>query len=153
MLRSSFSVSRGHERERVVDHSLAHARGYIPTRVTKVRFSFILVIVTFTAASATFAATARPPAVSTSRPNILFVMADDHAAHAIGAYGSTLLATPNIDRIAREGMLLTNCFATNAVCTPSRAAILTGKYSHKNGVPTFNTFDATQWHVARELQR
>jgi arylsulfatase A-like enzyme len=88
-----------------------------------------------------------------TRPNILFVMSDDHAAHAIGAYGSTLLPTPNIDRIAREGMLLTNCFATNAVCTPSRAAILTGKYSHKNGVPTFNTFDGTQWTVAKELQR
>ena len=93
------------------------------------------------------------PAAAQPRPNILFVMADDHAAHAIGAYGSTLLPTPNIDRIAREGALLTNCFATNAVCTPSRATILTGKYSHKNGVPTFNTFDGSQWTVARELQR
>ena len=86
-------------------------------------------------------------------PNILFVMADDHAAHAIGAYGSKLLPTPNIDRIAREGALLRNCFATNSVCTPSRATILTGKYSHKNGVPTFNTFDGSQWTVAQELQR
>jgi arylsulfatase A-like enzyme len=107
--------------------------------------SAILSFVALIAAAASFAASAKP--------NILFVMSDDHAAHAIGAYGSTLLPTPNIDRIAREGMLLTNCFATNAVCTPSRAAILTGKYSHKNGVPTFNTFDGTQWTVAKELQR
>jgi arylsulfatase A-like enzyme len=96
---------------------------------------------------------AHPATAAASRPNILFVMADDHAAHAIGAYGSTLMPTPNIDRIAREGARLTHCFATNAVCTPSRAAILTGKYSHKNGVPTFNTFDGTQWTVAKELQR
>jgi len=88
-----------------------------------------------------------------ARPNILFVMADDHAAQAIGAYGSKLLPTPNIDRLAREGALLANCFATNSICTPSRATILTGKYSHKNGVPTFNTFDGTQWTVAKELQR
>ena len=88
-----------------------------------------------------------------SRPNILFVMADHHAANAISAYGSRLIQTPNIDRLAREGALLTNCFATNYICTPSRATILTGKYSHKNGMPTFNTFDGSQWTVARELQR
>jgi arylsulfatase A-like enzyme len=92
-------------------------------------------------------------AAAASRPNILFVMADDHAAHAIGAYGSTLVPTPNIDRLAREGALLANCFATNSICTPSRATILTGKYSHQNGVPTFNTFDGAQWTVAKELQR
>lgn len=107
----------------------------------------------FITTSVAFAAAAKPPAVSQSKPNIVFIMSDDHAAHAIGAYGSTLLPTPSIDRIAREGSLLTNCFATNAVCTPSRAAILTGKYSHKNGVPVFNTFDGTQWTVAKELQR
>ncbi|MBP7141869.1 MAG: sulfatase [Opitutaceae bacterium] len=98
-------------------------------------------------------AAARASAATPLRPNILFVMADDHAAHAISAYGSKLIQTPNIDRIAGEGILLTNCFATNAVCTPSRAAILSGKYSHKNGVSTFNTFDGAQWTVAKELQR
>jgi arylsulfatase A-like enzyme len=92
-------------------------------------------------------------AAAPARPNILFVLSDDHAAHAVGAYGSKLLATPNIDRLAREGVLLANCFVTNSVCTPSRATILTGKYSHKNGVPTFNTFDGGQWTVAKELQR
>jgi arylsulfatase A-like enzyme len=80
-------------------------------------------------------------------------MSDDHAVQAISAYGSKLIATPHIDRIAREGMLLENCFATNSICTPSRATILTGKYSHKNGVPTFNTFDGTQWTVAQALQQ
>ena len=59
-------------------------------------------------------------------PNIIFIMTDDHAAHAIGAYGSRINKTPNLDRIAREGALLTNVFATNSICTPSRAAILTG---------------------------
>jgi len=58
------------------------------------------------------------------RPNIIFIMADDHAAHAIGAYGSKVNKTPNLDRLAREGALLTNVFATNSICTPSRAAIL-----------------------------
>lgn len=87
------------------------------------------------------------------RPNILFIMSDDHAAHAISAYGSKVNETPNIDRIAKEGMLFSNCFAVNAICTPSRATILTGKYSHINGVPVFNRFDGSQWTVAKELQR
>lgn len=68
------------------------------------------------------------------RPNILFIMSDDHAAHAIGAYGSVINQTPNLDRIANEGMRLDNCFCTNSICSPSRASIITGKYSHLNGV-------------------
>jgi arylsulfatase A-like enzyme len=87
------------------------------------------------------------------RPNIVFVMTDDHAAHAIGAYGSRVNQTPNLDRLAREGALLANVFATNAICTPSRAAILTGQYSHVNGVPVFNRFDSTRMTVARLLQQ
>jgi len=70
------------------------------------------------------------------RPNILFIMSDDHAAHAIGAYGSQINQTPNIDRLAKEGMRLNNCFCTNSICTPSRATILTGQYGHLNGVHT-----------------
>ncbi len=69
-------------------------------------------------------------------------MTDDHAAHAIGAYGSRVNTTPNLDRLAREGALLTRVFATNSICTPSRAAILTGQYSHLNGVTVFNRFDS-----------
>ncbi len=73
------------------------------------------------------------------RMNILFIMTDDHAAHAISAYGSKVNATPNIDRLAKEGMLFTDVLCTNPICTPSRAGILTGAYSHKNGVPVFNS--------------
>lgn len=87
-----------------------------------------------------------------ARPNILFIMSDDHAAHAISAYGSQVNQTPNLDRLAHEGVRLSNCFAVNAICTPSRAAILTGKYSHINGVTVFNRFDGSQWTVAKALQ-
>jgi arylsulfatase A-like enzyme len=85
-------------------------------------------------------------------PNIVFVMADDHAAHAISAYGSRVNQTPNLDRLAREGMLFRNAFVTNSICTPSRASILTGTYSHKNGVPVFNRFDGAQPTVAPRLR-
>src|SRR5438132_8439010 len=87
-----------------------------------------------------------------ARPNIVFIMSDDHAAHAISAYGSRVNRTPNIDRLAREGALLENVMATNSICTPSRAAILTGKYSHLNGVPVFNRFDSSRRTVASLLQ-
>jgi len=87
-----------------------------------------------------------------ARPNIVFVMTDDHAAHAISAYGSRVNQTPNIDRLAKEGMLFRNTFVTNSICTPSRATILTGLYSHKNGVPVFNRFDGKQPNVAKLLQ-
>lgn len=91
-------------------------------------------------------------AFGAGRPNILFIMTDDHAAHAISAYGSKINTTPHIDRLAKEGIKLNNCFAVNAICTPSRASILTGKYSHKNGVPVFNSFDGGQPHVAKMLK-
>jgi arylsulfatase A-like enzyme len=87
------------------------------------------------------------------RPNILYIMADDHAAHAISAYGSKINRTPNIDRIAKEGMRFDLCLVTNSICTPSRAAILTGKYAHINGVPVFNRFDGSQPTVAKYLQQ
>ena len=87
------------------------------------------------------------------RPNIVFIMSDDHAAHAISAYGSRVNRTPNIDRLAKEGMLLDNVFATNSICTPSRATILTGQYSHVNGVTMFNRFDSSRLTVARLLQQ
>ena len=86
------------------------------------------------------------------RPNILFIMSDDHAAHAISAYGSRVNQTPNLDRLANAGMRFENCFCVNSICSPSRATILTGKYSHLNGVPTFNRFDGSQPTVAKYLQ-
>ncbi len=79
-------------------------------------------------------APAAPPPDDRPPPNILFVFTDDHASHAIGAYGSALNRTPHLDRLASEGMLFQNCFCTNSICAPSRAVILTGKHSHRNGV-------------------
>ena len=95
----------------------------------------------------------RPTPLAAQRPNIVFIMSDDHAAHAISAYGSRVNQTPNIDRLAREGALLRNVFATNSICTPSRATILTGQYSHLNGVTVFNRFDSSRLTVATLLQR
>jgi arylsulfatase A-like enzyme len=92
-------------------------------------------------------------AFAAPRPNIIFIMSDDHAAHAIGAYGSRVNTTPHIDRLAREGMRLDDVFVTNSICTPSRAAILTGQYSHINGVPVFNRFDSSRVTVAKLLQQ
>ena len=72
-------------------------------------------------------------------PNILFIMSDDHAAHAMSCYGSKINTTPQLDRIASEGMRFDNCFCTNSICTPSRASILTGTYNHVNGATTLAT--------------
>jgi arylsulfatase A-like enzyme len=90
-------------------------------------------------------------------PNILFIMSDDHAAAAIGAYGSWLgkyAKTPNLDRLAKQGMRFNNGLVTNSICTPSRAAILTGQYSHKNGVYTLSDkLDPQKIHVGHLLQQ
>ena len=67
------------------------------------------------------------------RPNIVFIMSDDHAYQAISAYSDHLIHTPNIDRIADEGMLFSNACVTNSICAPSRATILTGKHCHLHG--------------------
>jgi arylsulfatase A-like enzyme len=73
------------------------------------------------------------------RPNIIFIMSDDHAAHSMSCYGSRINRTPNLDRIAAGGMRFDNCFCTNSICTPSRATILTGTYNHVNGATTLST--------------
>jgi len=73
------------------------------------------------------------------RTNIVFIMSDDHAAHAISAYGSRVNQTPHLDRIAKEGMRMDAVFCTNSICSPSRASILTGTYSHMNGVSSIWT--------------
>lgn len=86
------------------------------------------------------------------RPNILFIMSDDHAAHAISAYGSVINHTPHLDRLGAQGLRLQNCFAVNSICTPSRATILTGQYSHRNGVPVFNHLPLSTRTVAQRLQ-
>ncbi len=79
------------------------------------------------------------------RPNILFIMSDDHAYQAISAYDDKLLNTPNIDRLAKEGIRFTNASVTNSICAPSRAVILTGKFNHINGkIDNRMPFDTTQ---------
>ena len=91
------------------------------------------------------------------RPNILFVFSDDHAPHAIGAYNGWLKSvnpTPNIAKLAAEGMLFENSFCTNSICGPSRAVIQTGKHSHKNGIMNNgNTFDWNQQTFPKLLQK
>ena len=90
------------------------------------------------------------------RPNILYIMADDHTSQAWGCYGSRLapyISTPTIDRLAAEGARLTNCFCTNSICVPSRATILTGQYSHTNGVRTLaDALDPECDSVAKRAQ-
>ena len=87
------------------------------------------------------------------RPNILFIFSDDHAQHALSCYGSKVNSTPHLDRLASTGARFTNSFVTNSICSPSRATLLTGQYSHANGVPVFNAFDGSRDHVAKHLQR
>ncbi len=87
------------------------------------------------------------------RPNIIFMMSDDHAYQAISAYSNHLIETPNIDRLAKEGMIFTNACVTNSICAPSRAVILTGKHSHLNGkIDNRFPFDTTQMTFPQLLQ-
>jgi arylsulfatase A-like enzyme len=86
-------------------------------------------------------------------PNIIFIMSDDHAYQAISAYSNKLIQTPNIDRIARDGVLFQNAFVTNSICGPSRAVILTGKYSHLNGFKDNSSrFNGEQMTLPKILQ-
>jgi arylsulfatase A-like enzyme len=102
----------------------------------------ILTLLFFVAATfSSFAQTA-------TKPNIIFIFSDDHAYQGIGAYGNKIAKTPNIDRIAREGALLTNNLVTNSICGPSRATLLTGKYSHLNG---YKRNDNTKFNTNQTL--
>jgi len=91
------------------------------------------------------------------QPNILFIFTDDHALNAISAYGgplSKIAPTPHLDRIAKEGMMFNHCLVTNSICAPSRAVVLTGKYSHLNGQLTNkNVFDGGQQTVPKLLKK
>lgn len=87
---------------------------------------------------------AQPSAARPPRPNVVFILSDDHAAAALSCYGSRLARTPHLDRLAAEGVRFDRAFVVNSICTPSRATILTGRHSHGNGVPVFNRFDPAQ---------
>ena len=95
----------------------------------------------------------------TKKPNIIFILSDDHTTNAISAYGGLykdIAPTPNIDKIAQDGAILKNTFATNSICGPSRASILTGTYNHINGYYKNykgGVFDNTQWTFPQELQK
>lgn len=96
-----------------------------------------------------------PPAkkVKNTKPNIIFILSDDHTNKAIGIYGNKLAKTPHIDRIAKEGALFNNFFVTNSICGPSRAALLTGKYSHVNGfISNDKKFNIDQFIFSRSLE-
>jgi arylsulfatase A-like enzyme len=113
--------------------------------------NLLAILVLFALTSSAFAQQPKRP------PNILYIMSDDHASAAIGAYGSFLgkfAHTPNLDRLAKSGMLFKNGLVTNSICTPARAAILTGQYSHKNGVYTLNdVMNPKTVHIAHLLRR
>lgn len=108
---------------------------------TKINFVILLVSLAFFMACKQD----KKAKVASKRPNVLFIMSDDHAYQAISAYDSTLIQTPNIDRLAKEGMKFTNASVTNSICAPSRATILTGKHTHINGkINNVMPFDTTQ---------
>ena len=91
-----------------------------------------------------------------SKPNILFIFSDDHALRGIGAYGGqgNVAKTPNLDRLAKEGMLFRHCLVTNSICGPSRATVVTGKYNHQNGFPDNSSFfDNRQQTYPKLLQK
>jgi arylsulfatase A-like enzyme len=93
-------------------------------------------------------------AQSRQRPNIIFIFSDDHDADAISAYNKQLISTPGIDRISKEGMRFNKHFASNAICAPARATILTGKFSHMNGHKDNRTpFDTAQYLFPKQLQK
>ena len=114
------------------------------------RYPFLVMLAAL--ALITMAANALAAASSPAKPNILFIFSDDHAEQAISAYESKVNQTPHIDRLAQGGARFTNAFVTNSICTPSRATLLTGQYSHLNGVPVFNRFDGGRDHAAKHLQ-
>jgi len=89
------------------------------------------------------------------KPNIVIIISDDHSYQTIGAYGSQLAKTPQIDRLAKDGAVFTNAYVNNSICGPSRATLLTGKYSHKNGFKDNETsvFDFSQNLFVKELQQ
>lgn len=100
---------------------------------------------------------AASPLFAAEQPNILFIMSDDHCARAVGAYDMRLAEhdpTPNLDRLAEQGMLFENVFCANSICTPSRASVITGQYSHRNGVyDLYDTLQGDDCRLPREMGR
>ena len=94
------------------------------------------------------------PALFGQRPNIIYIMSDDHDKDAISAYNKTLMQTPQIDRLAKEGMLFQKAFVGNSICGPVRATVLTGQHSHKNGhIDNLVRFDSSKITLPKLLQQ
>ncbi|MEN8115842.1 MAG: sulfatase [Bacteroidota bacterium] len=111
-----------------------------------------ILVPVFVAFISLFAACSSP--VIQDKPNIIFIMSDDHAYQALSAYNSGLIETPNIDKIASEGIIYQRAFVTNSICAPSRAVILTGKFSHLNGVKgNKDVFDGSQQTIPKIFQQ
>ena len=117
----------------------------------KVKFLLILIVM------GGFLSGCKEADQTADRPNILFILSDDHTSQAWGIYGGVLkdvVHTPNISKLAEEGAVLDNCFCTNSICTPSRATILTGQYSHQNGVYTLSgVMDPDSMNIAKVFQK
>ncbi len=112
-----------------------------------------MVFCAVTAAATPLATPAKAAAAIDGRPNIIFIMADDHAAHAASCYGSEISRTPNIDRLAEEGIRFTHALGVNSLCAPARANLLTGKHTQANGVRNnFTRFDSSQQTFPKLLQ-
>jgi arylsulfatase A-like enzyme len=117
-------------------------------------FIFRSVAAIFAVTTSLFSSSLVPAVDAAEQPNILFIFSDDHGYQAISAYDGTINQTPNLDRIAKEGMRFDRAFVTNSICGPSRAVVLTGKYSHLNGfVRNGNKFNGDQQTVAKLLQK
>lgn len=111
------------------------------------RILFVIML-TLSAVNTNYAQTS-----SQGKPNIIFIMTDDHGYQTVSAYNKKLINTPNIDRIGREGAVMRNAFVTNSICTPARAVILTGKYGHINGQRDNGTFfDGSQQTLPKILK-
>lgn len=125
------------------------------TLTTKIK-STLLATLRLSALASIVCSTVISVEVLAKQPNIVFIMADDHAANAISSYQgrlSKVFKTPNIDRLATEGVRLDGMYTNNSICTPSRAAILTGQYSHTNGVKTLaDQFDRKKDNMAKQLK-
>ncbi|KPL09819.1 MAG: sulfatase, partial [Bacteroides sp. SM23_62] len=121
---------------------------------TKQQFRIVFVIAFVTLFLFSACSQKRTDKDGKGRPNIILIMSDDHAYQAISAYSNHLMETPNIDRIAKEGMLFSNACVTNSICAPSRAVIFTGKHSHLNGkIDNRFPFDTTQVTFPQLLQQ
>lgn len=116
----------------------------------KAKVTLLLLIVLFIQASCTQKQEDAKP----EQPNIVFIVTDDHSYQTLSAYDGRFIETPNLDRIAEDGVKFVNSFVANSICAPSRATLLTGKHSHMNGqINNEVAFDGSQQTFPKLLQK